>query len=132
MKLDSHKASIKESMEELAAAVNRGVESRQKTIGFHCSSVAVNMLEIYLHSKNLIDPGFQLKHNDFGSEKMAYDKLPFAFENRENIVKLSVEIEKKRNTLCYGKQQPKVNIEKFMEAFSELKDLLSDMGVEYE
>lgn len=132
MKLDSHKASIKESMEELASAVNRGVESRQKTIGFHCSSAAVNMLEIYLHSKNLVDPGFQLKHNDFGSEKMACNKLPFAFENKENIVKLIVDIEKKRNTLCYGSKQPKADIEKFMETFNKLKDLFTDMGVEYE
>jgi len=132
MKIDSHKASIKESMEELQSAVNRGVEDRQKTIGFHCSSASVNILEIYLHTKNLVDPGFQLKHNDFGSEKMGYDKLPFDFENKETIINLLVKIERKRNTLCYGKQQPKPEIEKFMETFNKLRDLLNNMGAEYE
>src|SRR3989338_7924703 len=131
MKIDSHKASIKESMEELQSAVNRGVEDRQKTIGFHCSSASVNILEIYLHTKNLVDPGFQLKHNDFGSEKMGYDKLHFDFESKDEIVKIMVDIERKRNVLCYGKQQDKEIIEKYMETFNKLKNLVESMGVKY-
>ena len=132
MRVESHKNSIRESLEELVSAVNRGIENRQKTIGFHCSSAAVNMLEIYLHDKNLVDPGFQLKHNDFGSEKMALDKLPFDFESKDEIVKIMVDIERKRNVLCYGKQQDKEIIEKYMETFNKLKNLVESMGVKYE
>ena len=90
------------------------------------------MLEIYLHSKNLIDPGFQLKHNDFGSEKMASNKLLFEFENKEEIIKTLVDIEKKRNILCYGKQQPTKIIEEYIQIFNQIKDLLVNMGVQYE
>lgn len=132
MKIESHKKSIKESFEEIEAGINIGLEQRQKTIGFHCSSASVEMLEIYLHSKNLIDPGFQLKHNDFGSEKMASNKLSFGFENREEIIKMLVDIEKKRNVLCYGKQQPSKAIEEYIQIFNQIKDLLVKMGAQYE
>ena len=132
MKIESHKKSIKESLEEIESCINIGLEQRQKTIGFHCSSSSVEMLEIYLHSKNLIDPGFQLKHNDFGSEKMALNKLPFEFENKKEIIKTLVDIEKKRNTLCYGKEQPRKIIEEYIQTSNQVKELLVKMGVQYE
>ncbi len=132
MKIESHIRSIKESLEEIESAVNIGLEQRQKTIGFHCSSASVDLLEIYLHNKNLIDPGFQIKHNDFGSEKMATNKLPFDFENKEGIIDAMVGIEKKRNILCYGKQQNTKAIEDYIEMFNKIKNLLVEMGVRYE
>ncbi len=132
MRIESHKKSIAESLDELAQAINIGLEKRQKTIGFHCSSAAVELLEIYLHTKNLIDPGFQLKHNDFVSERIALEKLPFDFENKEIIIKVMVDIEKKRNTLCYGKQQPAKSIEEYIEKFNQMKNIMIEMGVEYE
>ncbi len=90
------------------------------------------MLEMYLHLKNLVSPGFQLKHNDFGSENMASEKLDFEFENKAEITGLMVELEKKRNTLCYGKQQPKKVLEEYLEVFNKLKDIMKKMEVEVE
>ncbi len=132
MRIESHLKGLKESIEEIRSAIARGIENKQKTIGFHCSSASVDMVEIYLHSKNLVSPGFQLKHNDFGSESMASEKLNFEFRNKAEVTKLMVEIEKKRNILCYGRQQAREILEEYLEIFNRLKDKMEKMGVKVE
>ena len=54
------------------------------------------------------------------------------FRNKERIIRLLSELERKRNILCYGKSQTRSEIEKYLELFNEIKDILIDMGVEYE
>ena len=68
MNMEAHRRAIRESVETLRECVQRGIESRQRTIGFHCSVAAADMLELYLHSKNLIDPGRTIKHDFFSSK----------------------------------------------------------------
>lgn len=84
---------------------------RQRTLGFHCSAAAVDMLEILLHRHGLISPGSQLKHDWFSSEKKVLEKLPFDFPHKKRVVAIIMDIEKKRNMLCYGKPQPEETIE---------------------
>ena len=59
MKIESHLENLKESIREIEIAVKEGLEKKQRTIGFHTSSAAIDILEIILHKHKLIDPGFK-------------------------------------------------------------------------
>ncbi len=118
MKEIEHKKAIKESLEVINESVQVGVESRQRTIGFHCSAAAADLLELYLHHLNAINPGKVLKHDFFASEKKALRKVSEEFPDKEKIIKLVVELETQRNQLCYGKKQPKDKIEAYLKHFN--------------
>ena len=106
MKIEDHNRNIRESLEVIHECIQKGIQERQRTIGFNASVAATEMLEVYLHKQNLINPGTILKHEWFTSERKAYEKLSFDFPEKEAIIKILVEIESKRNILCYGKPQP--------------------------
>ena len=61
MKTEDPLKSIQESLEVLKESIHIGIELRQKTIGFHCSAVAIDFLELYLHKLNAINPGKVIK-----------------------------------------------------------------------
>lgn len=132
MNIESHKKAVGESLEVIKESINKGTMKRQRTIGFHCSASIVDILEIYLHSKNLIGPGTKIKHDFFSSERKALEKLPGDFENKKKIIGLLVEIEKMRNVLCYGKEQNKKYVEQYIEMFNNARQLFDSMGVDYE
>jgi len=132
MNTESHKRAIRESLETIDESIEKGVTKKQRTIGFHCSAAAVDILELYLHSQNLIDPGENLKHNSFTSVRKAKEKLDFDFQNKEGIINLICEIEKKRNLLCYGKAKEKEYIEEYISIFNKLLKMFKKIGVEYE
>jgi len=123
MKIDSHKKALKESEEVIAESIKLGLEKRQRTIGFHCSSAAIDLLEIFLHKRNLLDAGAYLKHNWFTSIHRAQEKLP-QFENKEKILALLAKIEQNRSLLCYGKPRASETIKGAIIAFNKLKELL--------
>ncbi len=81
------------------------------------------MLEIFLHEKNLIDPGTTIKHEFFASRRKAEERIPVEFPEKEEIIGLLVELESKRNLMCYGKPQPKENIEQFLLAFNRIRKI---------
>jgi len=128
MKTETHAAAVKESLDEIRDCIAKGVESRQRTIGFHCSAAAADLLEIYLHQQNLIDAGTSIKHNWFSSVKTASKRLP-DFPQKTEILQSLNEIEKKRNLLCYGKPQPAKTIEELISTFNKLKAKLENLGV---
>ena len=132
MKDTEHRKAIKESLEVINESVQVGVESRQRTIGFHCSASVADLLELYLHHLNAINPGKVLKHDFFTSEKKAQRKLPEEFPDKDNIIKLIVELETQRNHLCYGKKQPKDKIEAYLNLFNSIKQLFESKGVKYD
>lgn len=131
MNIEAHKRALKESLDEIKDAVQAGIERKQRTIGFHCSAAAVDMFELWLHQEGLIDPGTTIKHDIFTSFRKAEEKLP-AFDRKNEILKLMVGLEGKRNALVYGKAQTKDSIEDYIGVFNRLKEMLFDMGVEYE
>ena len=131
MNIESHKRTVRESLDVIKESMDKGVVRRQRTIGFHCSAAIMDMLEIYLHSRNLIGPGTKIQHDFFSSERKAFERLPKDFENKKKIISLFVQIEKSRNTLCYGKEQDKGYIEAYMELFSKARQIFDSMGVEY-
>ena len=127
MKIETHIAAINESLDVLKDCIAKGIESRQRTIGFSCSAAAVDLLEIFLHQQNLIDPGANIKHNWFASIKTASKHLP-DFPQKTELLEILNQIEKKRNLLCYGKPQPVKTIEGAISLFNELKAKLESLG----
>lgn len=133
MKVEKHMIKLKESIEVLEEYVKEGkLIERQRSIGFHTSAASVDLLEIYLHKNNLIDPGMQLKHDWFASKNKVESKLPFNFKNKKKIIDTIMKIEKKRNILCYGAPQKKKIITENIRLFQKLRKIFEKMGVKYE
>jgi len=132
MNIESHKKAIRESLDVLEQCVQAGIQNRQRTVGFHCSAASVDMLEIYLHSKNLIDPGTTIKHDFFSSQKIALERVNPDFPRKAEIIGILAGIESKRTLLCYGKPQPQETIESAIRLLNSLREILDGLGVAYE
>lgn len=126
MKESEHLAAIKESLIVLKEAVQAGMEERQRTIGFHCSAAAADLLELFLQKDNIIDPGKLIKHDFFTSEKKARLKLPEEFPEKSRIISFMVSLETQRNELCYGKRKPKEKIERYLDLFSSIRKFFEE------
>ena len=128
MKIEHHLENLKESVREIENAVKEGLASKQRTLGFHTSSAAIDILEIILHKNNLIDPGFVIKHEWFNSKKKIEEKLPFDFSKKREILACIVKIEAARNKLCYGKRQDEKGLEEIVQEFLRLKELFVEVA----
>ncbi len=131
MKIEDHNRNIKESIEVIRESIQKNINERQRTIGFNASVGAVEMFEVFLHKKNLINPGIILKHNWFNSKNIIKEKLNFDFENKEKILRLLIDIESKRNLLCYGKPQPTDEIKSVINSFNQIKSLFEKEGLKW-
>lgn len=129
MKIEDHIARLKESFDVLEENIKKGIIERQQVIGFSTSSASAEMLEIFLHKKNLIDPGFIVKHEWLKSKNRIEEKFPFDFPNKNKIFELICKIEEKRNVLCYGKPQKEEVIRDVINNFNELKRIFKEEGV---
>ncbi|MBI4163527.1 MAG: hypothetical protein HY512_01575 [Candidatus Aenigmarchaeota archaeon] len=99
----NHKKKISEHLEELNDAIRIGIYQRPATIGFHTTACAIDLLEIYLHKKELIDIGKVVKHDWFKRPKegqkidsLIERKLPANFQEKDKIYNLFYIIEGKR------------------------------------
>lgn len=131
MKVEDHLRNIKESLDVIEESIQKGIQERQRNIGFNASVAAAEMLEVYLHKKDLINPGMSIKHEWFNSIRNAKERLNFDFDKKEKIIELLNKIEVKRNILCYGKSQPIDDIEEILEYFNEIKSLFENMGLKW-
>ena len=132
MNIAKHDQRLKESLEVIDESITKGLTKRQRTIGFNCSAAACDLLEIFFHMNNLIDPGFVIKHEWFKSKNRIKEKFPFQFLKKEEILTLMKEIEDKRNELCYGIPKEEKIIKEVLIKFNELKQLFKDVGVKVE
>lgn len=128
--IQEHKRKIHEHLEELYEAIDKGIETRPVTIGFHCSSCAMELLEMYLHKANLISAGKTIKHNWFARPKpeqkielLIERKMPVTFPDKEEIYNLMFTIEENRDTLIYGRSSSD-QIGIVLKSFNELKKRL--------
>lgn len=129
MLIERHEKNLEESDEVIRESIERGPTKRQRNIGFNTSAAAIDMLEIFLHKKSLIDPGFIIKHEWFNSKKKIEEKFPFDFEKKDEIMEVIQKIEEKRNTLCYGKPQKEENIQEVIESYNQLKEIFRELGL---
>ncbi|PIN91361.1 hypothetical protein COU57_00955 [Candidatus Pacearchaeota archaeon CG10_big_fil_rev_8_21_14_0_10_32_14] len=128
MKIESHLENLKESLIEIEDAITKGLEEKQRSLGFHTSAAAIDMLEILLHEKNLIDYGFVIKHEWFNSKKRIKEKFSFEFPHKNEIINLISKIEAVRNTLCYGKRQDKEVLRDLIDNFNKLKSIFMEVS----
>lgn len=126
-----HKRRIKEHLEQIQDAIDKGIEQRPVTIGFHCSACSVEILELYLHKINLLTTGKMLKHTWFERPKLGQKIPPFIerkmavyFEGKEEIYDYLYTIEEQRDTLIYGKCS-KSQIQLVLDNFLAVKQILS-------
>jgi hypothetical protein len=128
MKIESHLENLKESVIEIEDTIRKGnLIQKQRSLGFHSSAGAIDMLEIILHHFNLIDPGFVIKHEWFNSKRMIEEKFPFDFSRKKEILELIIAIESKRNILCYGKRESEQALESLVKSFSQLKNIFIEV-----
>lgn len=127
MKIESHLENLKESVREIEEAVAKDLTEKQRTIGFHASAGAIDMIEIILHKNKLIDPGFIIKHEWFNSKRKVSEKLNFEFPKKKTIIELTTSIESVRNKLCYGKKQESSVMERTIKDFNKLKKIFMEI-----
>lgn len=128
MKIESHLENLEESFREIETAIKEGLEKKQRTIGFHTSSAAIDMLEIVLHKNKLIDHGFVIKHEWLNSKRKTEEKLSFDFPKKKEIISHIAKIESARNKFCYGKRQKEENLEEIIGEFNRLKELFIEVS----
>ena len=127
MKNEDHLRQLKESIREIEKAVIEGVKEKQRTIGFNTSAGAIDMLEIILHQKRLLDVGAMIKHEWFNSDRKISEKFTSDFPRKDIIIGLIKKIESVRNIFCYGKLQPEEEIKKIIEHFNDLKKIFVEV-----
>lgn len=129
MKSAFHLARYRESLEAIEFAIDRGLATHQRNIGFNSSSAAVDLLSLYLFQEKLLSPGTQVQHTWFRSAKRAHEKLAFPFPNKDRVLELMIAMEAQRDNFCYGVDQPVDEIRAVLASFHELRDLFRAMGV---
>jgi len=130
MKIETHLRNLKESLSVIEECIEKGLVERQRTIGFSTSAACADMLEILLHKENLIDPGFIIKHEWLKSINKIAEKFPFDFPKKKEILNLILNIEEKRNILCYGKPQEIEVIQEVINNFNKLKKIFKEAGID--
>ena len=100
----------------------KGLKESQRIIGTHASRGIVDLLAVYLLKRNLIDPGVQLNHRWFKSDKIL-ERLP-EFDNKKEIVLRMIELELLCEDLTYGSPKAELQIKKAVEIFRELEEKL--------
>ncbi len=128
--IQNHKKRISEHLEELNDAIRIGIYQRPATIGFHTTACAIDLLEIYLHKKELIDIGKVVKHDWFKRPKeeqkidpLIERKLPVNFQEKDKIYNLFYILENNRDVLIYGSPK-KEQVDLVLETFKKLKEIL--------
>ncbi len=125
--IEEHERTIKELLDDIEEKVRLNlVAKRQKIIGFAVSEAATNLFALFLHKKNLIDPGFQINHSFFASLKKAENAFPAEFPNKKEILPLLIKIEELRNRLCYGREKETKEANEAIESLYKLKKIVEE------
>ncbi len=128
-----HKKHISEHLNSIEHAVLTRAADWPTTIGFHTTACACDLLELYLHRKELIDVGKVVKHDWFKRPKegqkiipLIERKLPVNFEGKQEVYELLYTLEEHRDTLIYGNAGER-QVELVLETFQQVKGLLFQM-----
>lgn len=122
---EEHLKSFKQFNEDIKEKIRAGLLiERQKIIAFDASEASTNLLEYFLHKKNLILAGFKVNHNYFASLKRAHRYFDFDFPRKDEIIALMVNQEEFRNILCYGKEKDIGEIKAVIDNLNKLIELI--------
>ena len=122
MKTEEHLKAFQEHRDAIDWAINRGMEESQRILGAHASRGITELLSAYLHKINKIEPGFQINHRWFKSEK-AGERFP-DFPNKSSIIPKMVKLENMSENLTYGSQKSEKEMKRIIELLNELEKLL--------
>ena len=123
--IKEHKEIIREFLEDIEEKIRAGlVADRQKIIGFSASEAATNLFALLLHSKNLIEPSFNINHRFFASKRIAEKKFEFDFAKKQKIIDLMIKQEEFRIKLCYGKKKGSEKANSAIKNLFELKEIV--------
>ena len=123
--IEEHKKIVKEFLDDINEKIKADLlVERQKIIGFAASEASVNLLAVFLHKKNLIEPGLNINHRHFSSLKMAENVFNIDFPSKNKIINLLVNQESYRNKLCYGKEKEAYVVNSAVKNLFELKNLI--------
>lgn len=126
--IEEHNKIIKEFLEDINEKIKANLlAERQKIIGFAASEAAANIFAVLLHEKNIIEPGFNVNHRYFSSEKIAKNKFNFNLPDKEKILKLLVNQEDYRNKLCYGREKTADLVNSAIKNLFELKEIIDKL-----
>ena len=123
--IEEHKKIAKGFLDDIDEKIRANlVVERQKIIGFSASEAAVNLFALLLHEKNIVEPGFNVNHRYFASERIAEKKFDFDIPKKEEIIRFLVEQEAYRNKLCYGKEKEANIVNSTIKNLFKIKDLI--------
>lgn len=126
MKIEEHEEAYKEHLKNIERAIDEGIEENQRNLAYNITQGAVELFSIYLHKLNLIQgSGDQLDHRIFKSQNRIKNKIPNDFPSKKKIIQLLIKIESERNALCYGTRKPKERIEKIINHFNKLREIIN-------
>jgi len=126
MKIEEHEEAYKEHLTHIKRDIEEGIEENQRNITFNISQGSVELLSIFLHKTNLIESsGDMLDHRVFKRKELVKKRLPQIFPNKDRILAIMKEIEEERNIICYGKRKPKERVEKVINLFNNLREIIN-------
>ncbi|MEK6893247.1 MAG: hypothetical protein AABX07_03515 [Nanoarchaeota archaeon] len=125
--IEEHEKTVRELLEDIEEKIRLGlVAKRQKIIGFSVSEASTNLFAIFLHKNALIEPGFNVNHSFFASQKRAEQMFQFNFKNKDEILSDLVKIEELRNRLCYGREKEAREANEVVSILFKLKNVLEE------
>lgn len=127
MLIENHKRRLRESLEAITWAIDRGAAGHQRTIGFHASTASVDLLNLFLHQEGLLDTSSDLNHRRLGSRKLAEAALPFDFPRKDELIPLLCTVENARDPLCYGRPRSEEDVEAALVAFGKAREIFREL-----
>ena len=134
MKIETHEEILNEVLDEIESALKdpKVLISHQRRLAFLLSFGAINILEIYFHTKEIIKEGSKINHRWFRKkENKVYEYLqkqitsPInSIENINQILDKIIKIEEKRDELAYGSPVKEEILQEKINLFFELRKLL--------
>ena len=126
--IEEHNKIIKGFLDDINEKIRANLlVERQKIVGFSASEAATNLFALLLHKKNLVEPGFNVNHRFFASEKIAKSKFDYEFPKKEEIIKLLINQESCRDKLCYGKEKEADIVDSAVKNLFKLKDIINSI-----
>ncbi len=133
MKITKHEEILKEVEQTINSAIKdkQGLLMHQRRLMSMISLGASNLIELYLHNLNVIDPGISIKHNWFSKSKekikLKLDSITSKnlneIKNMHEIIGLINQIEQDRNEIIYGAPVTDKVLRRKIDAYLELKKL---------
>lgn len=126
MRIEEHEKAYEEHKRNIERAIEEGTEENQRNVGYNISQGSVELFAIFMHKLNLIQgSGDQFDHRIFKSDNLIKNKIPIGFPLKDKVLELMRKIEEERIALCYGSRKTKERIEKAINAFNELRNIIN-------